>query len=105
MTSRYVMGTVLVVLELAAAARADVLYADVPVSDSGASNTIAYPNTSRNVAAAPDGTIYVLYRNPSGIWVARSTNRGQSFQTPVQIGTSSYEAEIAVDANGIVYVA
>ncbi len=104
MASRCFVGSVLVALELAAAAPAAVLYVNVPVSNNGTSNTIAYPNTSRNVVVGPDGTVYILYHNPSGIWVARSTNRGQCFQTPVRVGTSSCESEIASDTNGVVYV-
>ncbi len=82
----------------------EVLYADVPVSDGGTSNTIASPNTSRNVAVGPTGIIYVSYRDDSAIYVARSTNRGESFETPVQVADVSYEAEIGVDADGIVHV-
>ena len=85
-------------------AQADVLYADVAVSNSGTDNSIGYPNTSRNVAISPTGTIYVVYSNANGIYVARSTNRGQSFKTPVKVGSTQSEAEIGVDENGKVYV-
>jgi len=82
------------------------LYANVPVSDTGSDNSLNYPNTSRKVAAAPNGYIYVVYYGSSGgIRVARSTNRGQSFDASVQVTSTSKQAEIAVDANNVVYVA
>lgn len=105
MPTRHVMNAVLAVLVACTLVEGAVLYSDVLVSDSGTSNTIAYPNTSRNVAVDPNGIIYVLFRNPNGIYVARSTNRGQSFEAPVQVDTTNAEAEIAVDVNGVVHVA
>lgn len=85
-------------------AQAAALFNAVPISDSGTDNTIAYPNSSRNVAVSADGIVYVVYRNSSSILVARSTNRGKSFETPVQVNNVAAEAEIGVDANGLVYV-
>jgi hypothetical protein len=87
------------------AVQADTLYAAVPVSDVGTGNSLAEPNSSRMVAISSDGTIYVAYRGTSGVRVARSTNRGQSFAPSVQISPDDVPASIAVDANGLVYVA
>ncbi len=105
MTARRACVALSALVAVCGIAEAEVLYGDVQVSTGGAANTIAYPNTSRNVAVAADGTIHVLFRNPSGIYVATSTNRGESFATPVQVEASSTEAEIAVDADGVVHVA
>jgi uncharacterized repeat protein (TIGR01451 family) len=108
-----------------ASASADVLYADVPVSVEGTNNTIRYPNTSRNVAVSDDGIIHVLFtdRSTGNIYVATSTDRGASFETPVAVyeppakpplapadkeviarGMPDPEPEIAVDASGVVHV-
>lgn len=81
------------------------LYTSVPVSDTGISNDIIYSNTSRNVAIANNGTIYVAYSGSDGIRVARSTNNGASFAASVQVSPLDREVEIAVADNGIVYVA
>ncbi|MFP4440668.1 MAG: Ig-like domain-containing protein [Chloroflexaceae bacterium] len=87
------------------AVQADTLYPAVPVSDVGTGNSLAEPNSSRMVAVSSDGTIYVAYRGTSGVRVARSTNRGQSFAPSVQISATDAPVSIAVDANGLVYVA
>jgi len=85
---------------------ADVVHSAVPVSDSGTDNQIAYPNTGRKVACGPDGTIYVVYYSASnGIRVVRSTNRGESFHSSVQVFATGAESEIAVDTDGTVHVA
>jgi len=82
------------------------LFTAVPVSDANTDNSIAFPNTARKVATGPDGTIYVTYYGlTGGTRVARSTNRGQSFQASVQLTALSLECEIAVDRNGVVHVA
>ena len=87
-------------------AHASSLYTDVPVSDGFTDNSFNSPNTSRKVATAPNGIIYIVYHGASaGIRVTRSTNRGQSFSASVQVTSTNAEAEIAVDANNIVYVA
>lgn len=98
--------TTVTVFAIAVMAHADVLTSAVPVSDSGTDNYIRYPNTGRKVATAPDGTIYVVYYSTAnGIRVARSTDRGASFASSVQVSTDSVEVEIAVDDDGVVHVA
>ncbi len=81
-----------------------ILYEAVPVSDSGTSNSISYSNTSRKVAVSSTGIIYVVYHGTNGIRVARSLNRGKSFDPSVQILANNYEAEIAVDSKGVVHI-
>jgi LPXTG-site transpeptidase (sortase) family protein len=80
------------------------LYTAVQASDT-AGSLITNPNTSRTVAVSPTGIIYVAYHGPSGIRVARSLDRGATFQPSVQITASNQIVEIAVDSNGVVYVA
>ena len=72
-------------------------------SDCGTS-TIANSNTTRKLAVSSNGTIYVLFRNSNGIWVSKSTNRGVSFSSAVNVSTENREAEIGTSANGKVYV-
>ncbi len=82
------------------------LYTAVPVSDSGADNTLADGNTARKVAVAPDGTIYVVYHSATnGVRVARSIDRGQTFQASIQLDTANGDPEVTVDQNNVVYVA
>jgi len=85
----------------------DPLHEGILVSDGNhGDNSIRRGNTSRNVAAGPEGNIYaVYYHHTNGIRVARSTNGGQSFHPSVQVKDSYNEAEIAVSQNGNVYVA
>jgi hypothetical protein len=85
--------------------QADTLHSNVLVSDVGILNSLAEPNSSRMVAIGPDGTIYVAYRGLSGVRVAYSTNRGQSFAPSVQISAIDAPVSIAVDASGRVYIA
>ncbi|KAF0108598.1 MAG: cell wall/surface repeat protein [Anaerolineaceae bacterium] len=80
------------------------LYTAVQASDT-AGSLITNPNTSRTVAVSPTGIIYVAYHGPSGIRVARSLDRGATFQPSVQITVSNQIVEVAVDSNGVVYVA
>jgi uncharacterized repeat protein (TIGR01451 family) len=86
-------------------ASAELLYGPVVVSDTESGDSIDSPNTSRNVAVAPDGIIHVCYHGTNGVRVTRSTNRGQSFAASKRLTTTDAECEIAVDKNGIVYVA
>lgn len=75
------------------------------VSDSAVSgNTVAYSNTTRNIAVAMDGKIYVVYRNANGIYVNNSVDRGETMGTPVRVSTDTNEPEIAVSTNGTLYV-
>lgn len=59
------LATALLVLGLAIPASADVLYADVLLSDSGISNSIASPNTSRNVAVDASQRRAIFHRAPT----------------------------------------
>jgi len=72
-------------------------------TDCGAS-TIANSNTTRKIAVSSNGTIYALFRNPDGIWVSKSTDRGVSFSSASNVSTENKEAEIGTSANGKVYV-
>ena len=67
-------------------------------------NTIQYSNTTRNIAVAMDGKIYVVYRNANGIYVNSSIDRGETMGTPVRVSTDTQEPEIAVSTNGTLYV-
>jgi hypothetical protein len=77
--------------------------ADCEGSDCG-NSTIANSNTTRKLAVSSNGTIYALFRNSTGIWVTRSTNRGVSFSSAINVSTENKEAEIGTSANGKVYV-
>jgi hypothetical protein len=80
------------------------LFTAVPVSDVAAgTNHIAEANSSRNVAVAPNGTIYVAFYGDSGIRVAHSNNRGHSFSPSVQVTEVSSEVDLAVGGGGVVY--
>ncbi|MCP4707655.1 MAG: hypothetical protein GY869_03435, partial [Planctomycetes bacterium] len=81
------------------------LYTNVQVSDVGVGNTISYSNTTRNVVVSQLGTIYVVYHGDNGIYAARSTDRGQTYSSTVQISAFDGAAEIAVASDGTVYVA
>ncbi|MEA3354760.1 MAG: sialidase family protein [Campylobacterota bacterium] len=83
----------------------DLLFGDVNVSDINGQNSIMYSNTSRNLAVSPDGTIIVVYEDNLGINVVRSTNRGETFSSPIQITTNIGEAEIDISDDGKVYIA
>ncbi|MBU1189574.1 MAG: choice-of-anchor D domain-containing protein, partial [Gammaproteobacteria bacterium] len=89
----------------ATTASAGLLFSGTAVSDAGTDNSIASGNTTRNLAVGADGTIYAVYRGATGgIRVARSVNRGASFQPSVQVSSQNFEAEIAVSTTGIIYV-
>lgn len=84
------------------------LYADwmakgnsVLISDSA---SIEQSNTTRNIAVAPNGKIFVVYQSADGIYVKSSTDNGENFSAPVLVSSTVYEAEIAVSSNGNVYV-
>ncbi len=86
------------------------LYTGTLVAGSGAS--LGQANTSENVFVAPvgafnAGTIFVGYSTSAGVFVTSSTNRGQSFGTPVEVAaaTSVSEVEVAVDSLGNVFTA
>jgi len=89
----------------ATTASAGLLFSGTAVSDAGTDNSIASGNTTRNLAVGADGTIYAVYRGATGgIRVARSVDRGASFQPSVQVSSQNFEAEIAVSTTGIIYV-
>lgn len=68
------------------------------VSTGGTDNTLASSNTGRKVATNADGQIFVAYYSTTrGVRVARSTNRGESFQTDVQVANEYGEPDIAID--------
>ena len=76
-----------------APASAGLLFDTVPVSDAGTDNSIASGNTTRNLAVGADGTIYAVYRGSSGgIRVARSVDRGASFQPSVQVSPDNFRS-------------
>ena len=65
-----------------------------------------------DAAFAGDGTLYVIYVNlegvgndPQELWLARSSDDGATFQGPFPItGRYAFQARLAVDANGTIYV-
>ena len=65
-----------------------------------------------DAAFAADGTLYILYVNlegsgndPQELWLARSSDGGATFQGPYPIaGRYAFQARLAVDANGAIYV-
>jgi gliding motility-associated-like protein len=80
------------------------LFSGTAVSDSGVNN-IGQANTSKNVAVGPNGNIYVVYSGTDGIRVARSLDRGQSFEPSVLVNpTTGSEPGIMVNDQGIVFV-
>lgn len=86
-------------------AHAAATYSAVPVSNGGTDNSLAYSNTARKVAVGSNGYIYVTYHGDSqGVRIARSINRGVSFESSIQLDTVNAEAEVAVDQNDNVYV-
>lgn len=70
-----------------------------------AGNSIGEANTSRNIAINKAGEIYIVYSGSSGIRVAKSSNRGQSFSPSVLVVNAIGETEIAVNDRGDVFVA
>ncbi|WP_019915093.1 S-layer homology domain-containing protein [Paenibacillus sp. HW567] len=79
-------------------------YGEVLVSDQNTNWTIAPGNTSRNLAVAPDGSIYAVYNGNNQIRVAKSITGGQTFLPSVLVFNASFEPEVAVSAAGTVYV-
>lgn len=67
-------------------------------------------NGSLDLTLGPSGTIYAAWTEYEGrLWVARSTNRGRTFSTPVHVtGSHSRPARgpaLAVDASGRTHLA
>ncbi|MET4074075.1 T9SS type A sorting domain-containing protein [Hymenobacter sp. UYCo722] len=103
--SRGLMVCSLVALFAKPSAAQAPLYSAVAVSDAGTGNNIGQANTSRNVAVDNTGAIYVVFSGSTGIRVAKSTTRGQSYSASVLITTQNSEAEIHAASNGTIYVA
>lgn len=80
------------------------LYTHVPVSDVGFGNGIGQAATTRNIVVDSNGSIYAVFQGSAGIRVAKSTDRGASFQPSVQVTGVNQEAEVAVSSNGSVHV-
>jgi hypothetical protein len=81
------------------------LYTGVAVSDVGTGNNIGDAITSRNIAVAPNGDIFVVFRGSTGIRIAQSTNSGQSFNSSVLISAATSEPDIEIASNGYIYIA
>lgn len=105
----FLLATLFLLACSLAAARpthASIRFADVPVSDSGTDNSLNGSNTGRKIIASPNGDIYAVYHSPTqGIRFVRSTNAGASFGSSVRLDEANTEVEIAVDGEGIIYVA
>lgn len=76
----------------------------VLVSDVGTNNGIGEANTSRNIAVASNGDIFVVFSGSNGIRVAKSTNNGQTFLPSVPVAPGNYEAEIEIESGGLIYL-
>ncbi len=87
-------------------AHATAKYSDVPVSDGSADNSLSGANTGRKIAVAPNGYVYAVYHGATqGIRFTRSGDRGQNFEPSIQLDTPNSDVEIAVDNDGVIYVA
>ena len=67
-------------------------------------STIATSNQTRKLVVSSTGVIFASFWNPSGIWVAKSTNRGATFAAPKQVTTTAQQGEIAISGDGTLYV-
>jgi LPXTG-motif cell wall-anchored protein len=85
------------------------LYSDVQVdltcsgSDCG-TTTLANSNTTRKLAVNSQGHIYAVFYGQNGIWVSKSTNRGQSFSDSTMVSATNAQPEIGTSADGTAYV-
>jgi LPXTG-motif cell wall-anchored protein len=85
------------------------LYSDVQVdltcsvSDCG-TTTLANSNTTRKLAVNSQGHIYAVFYGQNGIWVSKSTNRGQSFSSAKMVTSLNAQPEIGTSADGTIYV-
>jgi LPXTG-motif cell wall-anchored protein len=66
--------------------------------------TLASSNTTRKLAVSSNGSVYAVFYGATGIWVAKSTNRGASFSSATQVSTDNKQPEIGTSADGSVYV-
>lgn len=67
-------------------------------------STIATSNQTRKLVVSSTGVIFASFWNPSGIWVAKSTNRGATFSAPKKVTTTAQQGEIGISADGTLYV-
>ena len=67
-------------------------------------STIATSNQTRKLVVSSTGVIFASFWNPSGIWVAKSTNRGATFSAPKRVTTTAIQGEISISADGTLYV-
>lgn len=58
-------------------------------------------NTTRNVAVDDQGNIYVVYHSDTGIYTAKSTDHGQTFENPILLSNVNKEVEISTNGNQI----
>lgn len=85
------------------------LYSDIQVdlecegSDCG-TMTLANSNTTRKLAVNSQGHVYAVFYGQSGIWVSKSTNRGQSFSSAKMVTSLNAQPEIGTSADGTIYV-
>ncbi|OGU55823.1 MAG: hypothetical protein A2X64_11315 [Ignavibacteria bacterium GWF2_33_9] len=100
---KFLLSTIVLFLAMVSMLMAAPL--SVQVSNIGTENGIGQANTSRNVAVAPNGDIYVVFSGSAGIRIAKSTNNGISFAPSIQLFPYAYEAEVEAAANGNIYVA
>ena len=105
----FILPSTQVVQAVSAPKASTVLHADVQVDTSCAGapctgSSLAEANTTRKLAVGADGSIYATYWNSTGVYVAKSTNRGQSFSTPVRVTLVASQAEIGVSGDGTLYV-
>jgi LPXTG-motif cell wall-anchored protein len=68
------------------------------------SMTLANSNTTRKLAVNSQGHIYSVFYGQSGIWVSKSTNRGQSFSSAKMVTSLNAQPEIGTSADGTIYV-
>ena len=54
-------------------------------------STIATSNQTRKLVVSSTGVIFASFWNPSGIWVAKSTNRGATFSAPKRVTTTAIQ--------------
>lgn len=88
------------VVSIAPIARA----APVTIDNTANSASHSASNTTRKIAVAPNGDIFVLYKRGSSIFVAKSTDDGATFSAGVEVVPSATAAEIAVSSSGVLYV-
>jgi hypothetical protein len=67
-------------------------------------STIATASQTRKLVVSSTGVIFALFWNPSGIWVAKSTNRGATFAAPTRVTTTAFDGEMSISADGTLYV-